>query len=111
MVKKVSKVTKATKRTVEVKALPPKPQSPLRVGNTVFIRTVTHYYVGNIELLDATEVVLSGASWVADTGRFNNALKTGQLGEIEPFVDLVSVSRGALIDATSWPHQLPTEVK
>jgi hypothetical protein len=110
----MAKTAKVPSKSVTKKAITeekPKPQSPLRVGNTVFVRTVTHYYVGTIEFLDATEIVLSGASWVADTGRFNNALKTGQLGEIEPFIDLVSVSRGALVDATSWTHALPVEVK
>jgi hypothetical protein len=103
-----AKPVKSTKAPAPAK---PKPVSPLTLGNTVLIRTVTHYHVGTIVLLDASEIVLSGASWVADTGRFGQMLKTGTLSEVEPFVDLVSVSRNAYVDATLWPHPLPTEAK
>lgn len=104
-------MAKTSKKPVTTKTAAPKtkPVSPLTLGNTVLIRTVTHYHVGTIVLLDASEIVLEGASWVADTGRFGEMLKTGKLNEVEPFVDLVSVARSAYVDATIWPHKLPTE--
>jgi hypothetical protein len=104
----------ASKRTPQPEApAPPATPTinhPLTVGNTVLIRTVTHYHVGKIVLLDERDIVLEGASWVASTGRFNDALKSGKLFELEPFTHLVSVSRGAYVDATIWSHALPTEV-
>jgi hypothetical protein len=101
--------TKKTTKKAPVKA--PKTQSPLRVGNTVLIRTVTFFHVGEVVFLDALEVVLKGASWVADTGRWNEALKTGKLSEVEPFDDgICSVGRGTIVDAANWSHSAPTAV-
>lgn len=84
--------------------------SPLRVGNQVFIRCVTHYYTGRIVYLDKEEIVLVDACWIADTGRFSEALKTGKFQEVEPFCHPVTVSRGGLIDATDFPYELPRAV-
>ena len=82
-----------------------------QVGKNYFIRTVTMHLVGRLVEIDDKEIILSEASWVADSGRFNNALKTGDLNEVEPFIDTVIVNRGAVVDATEWRHVLPTEVK
>jgi hypothetical protein len=103
---------KATTKTVPNKmqeAL--KNPSPLRVGNAVLIRTVTYFQLGRIVAFDAWEIVLEEASWIADTGRFSTALRSGVLNEVEPFVGAVSVARGAVIDITSWTHDLPKEQK
>jgi hypothetical protein len=85
--------------------------SPLQVGNAVLIRTVTFFQIGRIVAFDAWEIVLEDASWVADTGRFTTALRSGVLNEVEPFVGTVSVARGAVVDITSWAHDLPKEQK
>ena len=90
-----------------------KVRSPIRVGNDVLIRTVTHFHTGRIEQITEQEIVLSSAAWIADTGRFANALKEGKaiLGEVEPFANPVSVNRGAIVDVTDWTGGLPTEQK
>lgn len=88
-------------------------QSPIRIGNSVFIRTVTMYYTGEIVGVTDGEVLIQNAAWIADTGRFSKALATGELNEIEPYPDgaVVSVSRGAIIDVCNWKHALPRTVK
>jgi hypothetical protein len=86
-------------------------KSPLRVGNNVLIRTVTHYHTGKIAALSEHEIVLTDAAWIADTGRFHQALKEGKVSEVEPFVGPVSVNRGAVIDVTDWIVSLPLEQK
>ena len=86
-------------------------QSPLRVGNKVLIRTVTNYVVGMIVIRTKDEIVLTDASWVADTGRFGDALKNGTLNEVEPYVGPVSVGCGAIVDACNWTHGLPSGQK
>lgn len=84
----------------------------VKVGDNILIRGVTLYYVGHVESVSETEIVLSDASWVADTGRFNEALKTGVLNEVEPFPNgEVTVKQGAIMDYSPWPHALPKEVK
>jgi hypothetical protein len=81
--------------------------SPLSVGSAVLIRTVTHYYTGRVALVKASEVVLTDAAWIADTGRWHNALRDGTLNEVEPFMGPVSVNREHITDCTAWNHALP----
>jgi hypothetical protein len=75
-------------------------------GERYFIRTVTMYYVGKLVSIDDLEIVLENVSWVADTGQFSEALKTGKMQSVEPFPKgLVCVGRRALIDASPWKHK------
>lgn len=84
---------------------------PFRVGEAYLIRTVTMIILGKLDKVFDGELVMSSASWVADTGRFYDALKTGKLNEVEPFTDDVIVGRASIIDATIWAHKLPKEQK
>ena len=82
------------------------------VGDCVFIRTVTLYYVGRVVGFSDTEILLEEASWIADTGRFMQALATGSLSEVEPYPEgIVCVNRTAIIDASKWLHALPRTQK
>jgi hypothetical protein len=83
------------------------PKSPLAVGAAVLIRTVTFYYSGRVILLTPEEIVLEDAAWIADTGRFSTALKSGTFNEVEPFVGAVSIARASVVDVTPWTHDLP----
>jgi hypothetical protein len=85
--------------------------SPLSVGRSVFVRTVTMYYTGRVALVTASEVVLSDAAWIADTGRFHDALRDGAPAEVEPFISPVSINRGSIVDVTEWKHPLPKAQK
>lgn len=89
----------------------PKSANPIRVGNAVLIRTVTHYHTGRIVEVTPTELVLVDAAWIADTGRFNAALVASTVAEAEPFPSAVAVNRGAIIDVTDWRGELPRAVK
>lgn len=95
----------------EVSSPPKDRTTPFEVGENYFIRTVTHYLVGKLVGVTETELVLVDASWIADTGRFNEALRTGKFSEVECFPPKknVLVGRGALIDAAVWDHSLPTK--
>lgn len=85
--------------------------SPFEVGEKYLIRTVTHITVGRIVSVGEKELVLEDASWIADTGRFHNALKDGSLDEVEPWTSNVILGRGAIVDASTWKHDLPKEQK
>jgi hypothetical protein len=82
-------------------------------GCAVFVRTVTHYYTGHVDAVTDSDVVLSSAAWIADTGRFSDALKSGEFSEVEPYPDSVRciVSRGAILDVSTWAHALPRKRK
>lgn len=81
------------------------------VGKKYFIRTVTYHAVGLLTHIHDDGLVLSDAAWVADSGRFHNALKDGTLSEVEPFVDPVIINPACVVDATEWRHALPVSQK
>ena len=87
--------------------------SPVQVGNSVYIRTVTYHYTGRIVQLSDAEIVLADAAWIADSGRFAQAMAQGTLSEVEPYPDevRVSISRGADVDVSLWLHALPRTQK
>lgn len=88
-----------------------KKKSPYQVGKKYLIRTVTHYYTGRLVSVFRQELVLEDAAWIADTGRFATAIKSGKLNEVEPMSGRVVVGRGAIIDASIWEHSLPNAQK
>ena len=87
-------------------------EHPYPVGEAVFVRTVTMHYTGRLSRVTAGELVLEDAAWIADSGRFHNALMKGVLNEVEPFpAGQVVVPRGGVIDVSRWNHALPREQK
>ena len=80
------------------------------VGQKIFIRTVTYHLVGKVEKLVGKFFQLKDASWVADSGRFMNAIKEGKLNEVEP-VGTAFVNIESITDFFPWQHSLPTEQK
>lgn len=83
------------------------PDSMWNLGKNYFIRTVTMHLTGKLVSITDKELLLENASWIADSGRFYDALKTGEFSEVEPFVNNVIVNRNSVIDATIWSHPLP----
>ena len=81
------------------------------VGECYLIRTVTMMYTGRLVSVTESDVVLEDAAWIADSGRYSDALKHGTLDEVEPYPDAVCVSRAALVDVAIWSHPLPREQK
>lgn len=84
---------------------------PFKIGKAYLIRTVTHIDIGIVEAVGDKELVLSSASWIADTGRFHQCVSEGKLDEVEPYVNEVILGRGAIIDATEWTHGVPKDQK
>lgn len=84
-------------------------ENPFNIGANYFIRTVTHHLTGKVIQVTRQELVLVNAAWIADDGRFADALKTCQFNEVEPFPPgkKVIVGRGSLIDAVEI-ETLPT---
>lgn len=80
------------------------------IGKKVFIRTVTYHLVGEVKNRIGNLFELKEASWVADSGRFMNAIKEGfsDSAEIEP-VGQCYVNIEAIVDMFPWKHELPTE--
>ena len=73
---------------------------PFEIGLVYLIRTVTMIDVGRVIAVGEHELVLEDAAWIADTGRFSDALKKCEFNEVEPFPDgKVIIGRGSIIDA------------
>ena len=83
------------------------PTHSIPVGENVFIRTVTFHYTGRVVAVTDSDILLEDAAWIADDGRFYNALKDGDLKEVEPFPYQCIVARGAILDISPWKHDLP----
>lgn len=87
------------------------------VGTKVIALTHTHFFIGKLVEAGIDGVVLSHASWIADLGRFEDTLRTGNIPECEPvpaISGLPGVPRGIIIPMNStgvallgWPHPLP----
>jgi hypothetical protein len=80
------------------------------VGKAWFFRTVTYHLVGKAVKRVGMFLQLEQASWVADGGRFMQAIKNGTLSEVEP-VGTVFVNLNSLVDLFPWKHKLPTDQK
>ena len=81
------------------------------IGSCYLIRTVTMMYTGRLIGVTDSDVVLENAAWIADSGRYANALAEGTLHEVEPYPDRVCVSRSSIVDFAEWTHPLPREQK
>ena len=86
----------------------------LEVGKVYFIRTVTHYFTGQLEWVGEKEIAISSACWIADTGKFSEFLKDkNKVNESEPFPEgsIVVVGRGSIIDLVEYKPSLILTVK
>jgi len=82
----------------------------LKKGDKVLIRTVTYFQAGEfVEQRDGF-IHLKNASWIADTGRFTQAVATASFNEVEMFAKPVLVNIAAIIDITFLPS-LPKDQK
>lgn len=83
---------------------------PFEIGKSYFIRTVTYHVIGTVDRIKGAFLVLSDASWVADSGRFSKAISEGELNEVEYIGEMI-VNTLAIADATRWLHKNPKATK
>ena len=78
------------------------------IGKNVFVRTVTYHQIGKLVSYDGKFIALKDASWIADSGRWADALSKGTLSEVEPFPEgIILVNAEAIVDVCEWKHALP----
>lgn len=82
-------------------------ECPFEIGGKYFIRTVTYFATGEVEEIRGDFLVLKDAAWVADTGRFRQAIMDGVLNEVEPVEVAMFVNMNSITDAFEWEHNLP----
>ena len=87
-------------------------QHPYEIGANYFIRTVTHYFTGRLVAVYPQELVIEEAAWIADTGRYADAIKSGNFSEVEPYpAGEVGIGRGSIVDFCKVEFVLPREQK
>lgn len=88
---------------------------PFDVGKQYLLRTIGYHWLGRVKLIVGKFLILEEASWVADTGRYSEALsgKIGELqsSELEPSPRPVIVNVDHVTDAVEYPFQIPRGVK
>lgn len=80
------------------------------VGGKYYFRTVTYHTLGEVKKIVGRFAQLKNASWIADSGRFMNAIKDGTLEEVEP-VGTAFVNLDTVVDFFPWIHGLPKDQK
>lgn len=76
------------------------------VGEKYFFRTVTYHMTGRVKRVIGNLVELENAAWIADSGRFMQAIKEGKLNEVEP-VGRAFLNIRCVVDFFPWKHALP----
>ena len=80
------------------------------VGEKYFFRTVTYHLTGRVKKIIGSILELENAAWIADSGRFMQAIKNGELKEVEP-VGQAYVNINSVTDFFPWKHKLPEHQK
>jgi len=79
------------------------------IGEKYFIRTVTFHYTGELSSISPSELCFTKAAWIADSGRFQQAIESCSFSEVEmyPSKSTVMIGRGGIVDAVRI-ETLPT---
>lgn len=76
------------------------------IGEKYFFRTVTYHMTGRVKKVIGSILELENAAWIADSGRFMQAIKEGKLNEVEP-VGRAFINIQTVVDFFPWKHKLP----
>ena len=69
-----------------------------KIGESYFFRTVTYHYTGKITKINGRFLMLENASWIADSGRFADAIKNEEFDEVEPYDRPVILNMEMIVD-------------
>ena len=78
-----------------------------KISTCYLVRTVTFHFIGKVVGITDLNLVLDDVCWLADSGKFSNALLTGKIAECESVPDGHMVMLGGIIDAAIWSHPTP----
>ena len=80
------------------------------IGGKFYFRTVTYHLTGEVTKIVGRFAYLKNAAWIADSGRFMQAIQDGVLNEVEP-VGEAFVNLDSVVDFFPWKHKLPVSQK
>ena len=76
------------------------------IGEKYFFRTITYHLTGKVVKIIGSILELEDAAWISDSGRFMQAIKNGELNEVEP-VGSAYINMETVTDFFPWVHPLP----
>ena len=76
------------------------------IGEKYFFRTVTYHLTGRVKKVIGSILELENAAWIADSGRFMECIKKGEVSEVEP-VGRAYININSVCDFFPWKHRLP----
>lgn len=86
---------------------------PFEIDKQYFLRTVTYHLTGKLVDIKGKFLIFDDACWIADTGRFADAMKKGidkaDSHETEPWNQKVFVNVDTIVDACEYTYSLPKE--
>lgn len=87
------------------------PELPFEIGQAYLIQTVTLYYTAKVSDMVGKFLILDECAWIADTGRFQQAVQKGTFNEVEPIGNSIILNSDSIIVATPIDFKLPKEQK
>jgi hypothetical protein len=88
----------------------PTVHAPFEVGKAYLIRTVTMAWTGRVTAIYPEFLTMEDGAWIADTGRYHEAIAQGVFSEVEPAGNVI-IGTGSIVDAIEWHHFLPMKAK
>jgi hypothetical protein len=84
----------------------------MKLNEKYLLESVTKYFTGIYLGNDEDFIYLKSVCWIADTGRFADAVKK-EFDEVEPYHpdSICRLNRGALVNVSDLKIALPTEQK
>lgn len=88
---------------------------PFVVGTQYLFRTIGYHWLGKVAAITGKFLTIDEATWVANTGRFSDALNGGieklSSAELEPSPRPVVINSDHITDAVEYPFSIPRGVK
>jgi hypothetical protein len=83
------------------------PMIQFQIKEKYYVETFGKFYVGEVSEVTGTELSLTNAAWIADTGKYSEFLKTGKAEgmEVEPVGDM-SLPLAYVSFKKVWKHKL-----
>lgn len=88
---------------------PQKDEDDFKVGEKYCIQTHTNYFIGELVKSTKDHFHLIKCAWVICNNRLNDAMRTGEFDEVNPYLPeaIVMVRKDSCIASLIWPHPLP----
>ena len=83
---------------------------PFVIGKKYFVRTLSYHFTGKLKEKMGDFLMFEDSAWIADSGRFMQAIETGKMDEVEPInCDKHGVNKATIVDFMEVSWELPNK--